>query len=471
MSAVASTEMGFGGAARPTRRRISFSPFDPNTPHLRFAVVSILLLWLIVLSVLNILPKHYVSKSALIVPGASTSVNVALDKIGQASSAPVSAYNTGALSPKVIYREIAQSDEIRADAARALGVSPGSFGTPRIKLIDETALIQIEMRSADPNTAQLQNAALIDALQRRLTTLRYDELDRRSATVAENLKVYEAVLTAAREKVAQLQMSTGLHSAAQFNELAVSLIQRTRRLSELRSDLDRMGQEQAILSARLGIEPKAAAIALKLVGDPTLAKWIGDYADASVALNAEKRRLGSESPVLIQLQKRLDSIVQQLDAATERNGLENSASLEMLLLLTNNSHQADLFKRLVGNDASLEGRRTEVATTTREVETLEREHTRLGKAAADLEDLNKARLVAEAVFTTAMARISTSKSDIFGSYPLVQVLAAPSLPTSVAGSQGLTAIAGGVLGTILLALAWFLAWLRIGSGPKILKSA
>ena len=95
-------------------RWLSFSPFDPNTPHLRWAVVCIMLLWLAVLSGLNFIPKQYVSKSTLIVPGASTSVNVSLDKIGQASSSPVSAYNTGALSPKVIYKEMVTSDMVRA---------------------------------------------------------------------------------------------------------------------------------------------------------------------------------------------------------------------------------------------------------------------------------------------------------------------------------------------------------------------
>jgi hypothetical protein len=85
--------------------------------------------------------------------------------------------------------------------------------------------------------------------------------------------------------------------------------------------------------------------------------------------------------------------------------------------------------------------------------------------------LKKAQLVAEAVFTTAMTRINSSKSDIFGSYPLVQTLAAPSLTYTPGGTQGLYGIAGGVLGTLLLALAWFLAWLRTGSGQKTWKSA
>ena len=472
MRAVASAESEFGGLAWLRRGRwLSFSPFDPNTPHLRWAFVSILILWLAVLSGLHFVPKQYVSKSTLIVPGASTSVNVALDKIGQASSSPVSAYNTGALSPKVIYKEMITSDEIRLDAARALGINVSKMAAPRIKLVDETALINIEMRSASPETAWQQNAALIDALQRRLDRLRTDELERRQSTVQDNLAVYELNMTQARERIVKLQSDTGLQSATQFTELATSLIRRTQRLGELRADLDRMEREQDVLALRVGVTPQTAAVALKIMADPTNAKIVADLADARAAFDVERKRLGPESPVLIQLQRRLDSVTADLAAVTSHAGLSDPAKIELLVMLTNASHQADLFKRLVGNESSLEGRRAEVATTARDVADLETQHARLGRVASALEDMKKTQLVAEAVFTTAMARIGTSKSDIFGSYPLVQTLSSPSLPDAPGGTQGLYTIAGGVLGTLLLALAWFLAWLRTGSVQRTLKNA
>lgn len=472
MRAVASAQSEFGGVAWLRRGRwLSFSPFDPNTPHLRWAFVSILILWLAVLSGLHFVPKQYVSKSTLIVPGASTSVNVALDKIGQASSAPVSAYNTGAISPKVVYKEMISSDEIRADAARALGISLSTMAAPRIKLIDETALINIELRARDPDAAHRQNAALIAALQRRLDRLRTDELERRQSTVQDNLAVYETNMTNARERITRLQRDTGLQSAAQFGELSLSLIRRTQRLGELRADLDRMEREQDVLARRVGVNAQTAAAALKIMADPTNAKIVGDLADARAAFDIERKRLGPASPVLIQLQRRLDAVVGDLNEVTERAGLFDPATIELLVMLTNASHQADLFKRLVGNESLLEGRRAEVATTTREVAALEIQHSRLGGVANELEDLKKTQLVAEAVFTTAMARIGTSKSDIFGSYPLVQTLSQPSLPSAPGGTQGLYTIAGGVLGTLLLALAWFLAWLRTGSVQRTLKNA
>lgn len=468
----ASTTMGGLFAAAPQRagRRISFSPFDPNTPHLRFAVVSILVLWLIVLSAISFLPKQFASKSTLIVPGATPSVSVSLDRIGQATTTPAQAYNTVALSPKVIYKEMLLSDEVRKTAAYALGLSLGEFGAPRIKLVDETALINIEFRGGDPETVYRRLVALIAALQNRLERLRADELEQRSNAVKENLKFYETTLGDARQKIAALQARTGLQNESQFNEVASTLVRRSQRLLEMKAELERHERERVAIMARIGVDATTAAAALKMIADPKLAKWVADYAEAQTIAQVEAKRLGDENPTLLAFKRRAESLREQLIEATRRFGISDPDMIERLMLATTMSQQADLLKQLVVLDSLTMGKRAEVEITSRDVKDLEAEQRRLGLATSELEDLKKTQLVAEAVFSTAMARISTTKSDIYGSYPLVQTLAAPSLPNASVGSQGLYGIAGGVLGTLLLALGWFLAWLRTGSGLKTLKS-
>jgi uncharacterized protein involved in exopolysaccharide biosynthesis len=268
-----------------------------------------------------------------------------------------------------------------------------------------------------------------------------------------------------------MQIETGLHSIAQFNEVSSSLILQSRRLSDMKAELERLEAEQSVLAERVGTTATFAAVALKVVADPSLAKLITDFADVGALLNTERQRLGEASPTLIQLRHRHDGILAELRPVMARLGATDTKAVSTLVLLSNNTHQADLFKKLVSNESTLEGRRAEVGAAAISLDALNREHKRLGKAAAELEDLNKGHLVAEAVFTTAMARLNTSKSDIYGSYPLLQTLSAPSLPTGIAGSQGLYALAGGWLGTFLLALAWFLVWLRTDSPTKRLKSA
>jgi uncharacterized protein involved in exopolysaccharide biosynthesis len=471
MSVAATTGDVFRAAPKWAPRKFSFSPFDPNTPHLRFAVVSILVLWLIVLSAISFLPRQYASRSTLIIPGATPAVSVSLDRIGQTSSAPSQAYNTVALSPKVIYKEMLLSDEVRQAAAYALGMSLSEFGAPRIKLIDETALINIEFRGREPEEVYRRLVALVAALQKRLERLRSDELDQRSAAVKQNLKFYEDNLADARQKISALQSRTGLHNEIQFNELGATLVRRNQRFAEMRGDLERIERERATIAARVGVDAETAAIALKMVADPTLVRWLTEYADAQTAWQAEARRLGSENPFLLQFRRKADVLRESLADASRRFGVTDPKMIEVLMLVTTMSQQADLMKQLVVLDGLVTGKRAEVEQTGKDLAVLDADQKRFAVAAAELEDLKKSQLVAEAVFSTAMARINTTRSDIYGSYPLVQTLAAPSLPNAAIGSQGLYGIAGGILGTLLLALGWFLAWLRTGSGPKTLKSA
>jgi uncharacterized protein involved in exopolysaccharide biosynthesis len=458
-------------ALRRGRARLSIRRFDPGGPYFRYALLSLLIVWFIAFSATRILPNEYISRATLIVPGASTSVSVSLDSIGQTNTAPTSAYNTMSLSPKVIYREMAQSETVRSAAARSLGMTLEAFGAPRIKLVDETALIQIEFRAPTPEGAQARASALVAALQAQLDALRRDELERRSAAVRENMRAYEEAVAVARGKIAAMQAESGLVSVGQFHELSTSYVHRQRRLGELVAEADRIEGEQKVLGERLAISPALAASALKLVGDPVLAKLVTDYAELNVQLDVERRRLGAESPVLMQIERRWTSLTQQIEAAMTAARVAVTPDMQTLVLIANNSHQADLFKRLVGNESTLEGKRREVAAVRGEVEALRLHLQQASFASARLEDLKKEHLVAEAVLTSAMARLNTAKSDLFGSYPLVQTLAQPTLPTRLGSNGPMLAFAGGIAGTLLISFAWFLTWLRAEFVRKRLKSA
>ncbi|MFX8554359.1 hypothetical protein ABTM01_19535, partial [Acinetobacter baumannii] len=81
-------------------------------------------------------------------------------------------------------------------------------------------------------------------------------------------------------------------------------------------------------------------------------------------------------------------------------------------------------------------------------------------AVARLEDLKKDHLVAEAVFTSAVARLDTNKTDIYASYPMVQTLAAPDLPDRRSTPNTLIAVLGGIAASLLALLALAMAWVR-----------
>ena len=96
---------------------------------------------------------------------------------------------------------------------------------------------------------------------------------------------------------------------------------------------------------------------------------------------------------------------------------------------------------------------------------------KLSKDASHLADLRRDVQVAEAVFSSALARIGTNKSDIFASYPMVQPLEAPAEPVRPRSPQPLLAIGGAVFATLTLVFSLVLTWIRTALLRRLLKSA
>ena len=419
-----------------------------------------LIVWALAAAYLVLTPKKFASRFTLILPGSAQSATMQLDTIGQATSTANSPFGSVSLSPKVVYKEIADSDQVRTAAADATGLTYAEFGRPRIKLIDETGLMQFEVFARSAEIAQKKAVALIGALNAQLDVLRKDELEKRSIAITLNLKSYKEAVHAARQRITEIQMSTGLVSVSQFNEIVGVLASTRRKLSELTADLDKVREEQAQLIDRMGIGSANASLALRMAGDASLAKIVTDYADANSLYQAETRRLGAENPVLINAEKRRSSALGQLARRMSDLGLGNSVEGQTLVMMTNVSKQAELLQQMVRYEGVIEGKTKEIASLTADRERLEAEVKTLSSAAAKLEDLKKDQILAEAVYSSALARVDTSKSDIYGAYPILQVLAEPNIPEGHEQPRKLYAFAGGMAGTMFFLIAWGLAWLQ-----------
>ena len=92
--------------------------------------------------------------------------------------------------------------------------------------------------------------------------------------------------------------------------------------------------------------------------------------------------------------------------------------------------------------------------------TAEKRRLDLIEPAARLEDLQRDFSVAEAVFASAMARTQTNKADLFASYPLVQVLADPSLPDAPSSPKRKLALAAGIAANFFLFIGLLMGWMR-----------
>jgi len=448
------------GRERRLPRSLSAAESDLLWSYIRRATLTALIGWILAGCYLLLTPTSYVSQWTLIMPGEGHNATMSIDTVGQATSTTNSPFGSVSLSPKVVYKEIALSDLVRETAARNAGMSFAAFGKPTIRLIDETSLLHFEISGWTPEIAHRKAVASIEALNAQLGMLRRDEVAKRSEAITQNLKNYKDQVDQARQQIAEVSLASGLVSINQFNEIVASLAQVQRKLVDITSEASKMDQEQVRLISRMGLDATTAGIALRVAGDASLAKVVSDFADANSAYTAESMHLGPNNPTLINLDKRRLAAVDALKRLMEQMNMGSDVAARTIVMLTNISREAELLQVMVRNEAALQGKRMEIETITAEKKRLELEVARLSLAAAKLEDLKKDHLLAEAVYSSAMARVDTSKSELYGAYPIVQVLAAPTMPEAQDQPKTSYAIAGGSLGTMFSFLSWGLAWVH-----------
>ncbi|MFI2770326.1 hypothetical protein ACH50P_22970, partial [Sulfitobacter sp. M22386] len=122
--------------------------------------------------------------------------------------------------------------------------------------------------------------------------------------------------------------------------------------------------------------------------------------------------------------------------------------------------RAELLAQLVRMDAERAGVLEQHANLSARLKEDLTKQQRLAATAAKLQDLQRDFSVAEAVFATAIARTQSTKSDVYASYPLVQVLENPSLPDRPSSPNRKLAIAAGGAATIMMLLGLTLGWIR-----------
>lgn len=426
--------------------------------------------WLLALSYYVFMPSSYVSKWTLIVPVSNNGTSVSLESIGQSTTTPGQHFGSLTLSPKVIYREIAGSEKVREAAAKSLGLTPGAFGRPRVKLVDETSLLLFQMKGHTPDESQRKALALASAFESQLDSLRRDEGEKRSLALRESLKQYQVNLDAARDRVVAFQRKSGLRSLTQFNETVSAAESMRRKMSEHRAELERIETNQKSLIARIGLRPNEAAAGLRLSADPAFAKLAAAYAEANSTLHEHQLLFGPNHPALTTARAKIMGATAEITRIAKSASIDPSVDLRSLVLLIGGTQQAELLRMIVNNESQIEGRRREIEAVNKELARTETEISRMSVDAATLENFKKDHLVAEAVFTSAVARLDTNKSDLYSSYPMVQMMAAPDLPTERSQPQLIIAIAAGIIGTLLVLLSGAATWVRANFGRRLLKS-
>ncbi|MFM9935660.1 MAG: hypothetical protein ACKVOL_05620 [Novosphingobium sp.] len=428
-------------------------------------------IWILTALYLVAMPRSYTSQFSLILPGSGTGGSLNVESIGQAQGGTSSAFSSPTLSPTENYKQLLTADVTLRAAARIAHESEDGFPSPTIKLVDQTNLISISITARSAEGAHRRAMALQQAFVEELTALRADEAKKREETDLTRVSELSEKVKAAQRKLIEFQASHGLATLEQFNSRIASVDTLRDKERDLRVQMRIQGGMAGRLSGTLGASPGGANVIMRLKGDPVFAELASRYAAANADAQLKAGTLGPQHSVRAQA----DAESAQLRGALVRRGQELTGLPEEVLLRHTDLQLGDgrstLMQAMSASDAQAAGTRS----------ALNELHGDLVRARADapqwilqaqqLADLQRDQRVTEAVFSSALARLDTNKQDPFASYPLVQVLAAPSLPKSPSSPSTMIALVGALAATVLTFIGFGLLWLRQPLLRRMLKSA
>ena len=429
----------------------------------RYAAILLLGLvavWGPISAYLTLAPKGYIAGATLILPGAGASASLNLSEIGQASSSAASPFSSPAVSPTVTYKSLLASGRVKAAAAELLGVTYAETPSPRIKLTDQTSLIRFDVKQGDPAEAARAASAVLTAFLAELDILRSDEIASREAGFRAAIGDYQASVDRTRTRINRLRRESGLLSTDQYARMVAEADALEARVRDAEAQTARKRRELAALTGALSLTPETAARFLRLSADPEF-RILADAMAAKVAEAASARvTYGPKHPVRVDIEQALTGARAKAHArAAEVTGfpVEEVASR---VDFSGDGERGSLMAAMVRTASELDGLDAERAALSSALSSAQARVRSLVSAASALDDLGRDYQVAEAVFTSALARTDTTKTDVFASYPLVQVLEPPVAPEKPSSPHLILAFAGGLAATLLLIGSLALGWIR-----------
>lgn len=418
------------------------------------------LIWAITILYLLLAPDRFDSRMTFILPGTGVGGSLNLESIGQATTTTSSAFSSPSLSPTENYKRLLMSERVLADAARRSGGEKADFPVPAIKLIDQTNLIEIEMAGPDSEIAHKRMVALRGAFLDALEDLRADEAETRENAEAARISELEAKVERAQKALLDFQGRTGLVSLDQYAVRVSALDQLKANERDRRVQFAETRAGVARLASTLDITLPQARIAMRLKSDPQFRELLSRYAATSSEHTEAGATLGNAHATMEELSEERAALRRALaERGQAVSGGDRNAVLAFADLAASDTRE-QLFATLTERDAGGRGHQAALAELRQQISETSQDAESLAEQASQLADLMRDLRVAEAVFSSALARLDTNKSDPFASYPLVQTLEGPSMPISRSAPSPILAVAGASLATILTIIGFLLAWLR-----------
>ncbi len=415
-------------------------------------------IWSVATICIIILPYQYISKSTLILPGAGVGAKMDIHNIGSASAIVNSPFSNNSLNPKVSYKSIAQSSKVLKDAASRLNMNVEEFGKPNIKLVDQTSLMYFHIADQDPAQAQQKSWALHHALQAQIQKLRLDEIKRREQGIQLMLKSANDKLNVAQKKLLSYQSQSNIATIEQYERIPIVIEEMRAQHAGLIIEKEQTLKELLTLSRILGLTSAQASQIMSLQADPFFQELVEQHSNANVLLTSHNSKWGQNHHKVKQ---------QSLEIASAEKAMQDRAiqligtsQMVTQVSLADHNKRSDLFYDLITKKTQYEGIKQKTEHLEKQITLYQTRLRAQSTSVSKLDELEREHQIAEAVFTSAMAKIDTGKSDIFASYPMMQIMMEPTLPSKRSGAQPLHVIVGGVFGSLLSIVILTLLWFR-----------
>jgi len=434
--------------------------------YLLLGLAANALLWGLAFAYLKLAKPDYVSRWAIALPSAGTTTRVALPNIGDTTSEIRSPYNNPDVQdPRENYKFILTSASVIGAAAEKVGMTRDEFGSPKVQIVDNTTLMSVTIEGDSPEQSQRKAEALYESLEESLSQLRIQEVSQKNAGVQTALANAQAKLELAQGELSEFKAATGLSSNVQIDQISTNLeeLRRERALivAQQQQSNARLGQ----LSNNLNISPQQAADAFSLSADQLFQRNLLDYSEASAALNVLSSQFGPNHPVIVPERTRQESA---RTAMLQRGSTVLGRPVNPTILAQLNlgdgeqrsSARENLFQQTVSAQVDGQGLTAQAAELDRQIAQLEGRLRQMAQYGSQLEALARDVAIAEAVFSSTIARLDLSQSDIYGSYPQIQLINEPSLPASAASPRTSLVLLGTAAGSLLITMAIIALWLR-----------
>lgn len=405
----------------------------------------------------------YTSNWALTLPGARGSTSVNVPDVGGAFSQIQNPYGNNS-DPRENYKFIIESEAVRKAAAAQLNIPENELGDTRIRVVQNTTLMMVEVEGDSPEQAQKQSWAIFQALQDRLKQLRVEEGAQQRAEIQSTLVESQRKLELAQTRLSEYKTRSGLASGSQIEQLSGNIEQLRQKRAEVIAQQRQTNARLQELTANLNLNASEAADAFTLKADPLFKQYRQDYSTATTALTALTTKYGPQHPSVVRERGRQQAtqaaMLQRSQVLLGRPAQESTLAQLNVDDGQGGSARETLFRDLVTIQVDKQGHDATAQELDRQITQLEARLQTLGQFRSTMDALQRDMQVAEAVFSSTLAGLDIGKSQVYGTYPHIQMLAQPSYPGSPTSPDKKFTVLGALGGSVCLTAGLILFAMR-----------